>query len=81
MIFTADDLRHTALVDELAVQLEAQIGRHDVVVRSAVLATLLARYLADYSPSLRHKIFLEHVALVDGLLELFEHQAAGRSVQ
>jgi hypothetical protein len=75
---TRDDRRHTALVDELATKAEILLVGHDVVVRSAVLATLLARMLVNYSPITRCGLALEHLELVQGLVELFDLQAADR---
>jgi hypothetical protein len=78
LALTPDDRRHTALIDEISTRIEILLVGHDVVVRSAVLATLLARFLADYPPYLRCDLAHGHLELVQGLVELFDLQAADR---
>lgn len=73
------DHRHTALVDELAAEVEDLLAGHDWRVRSAVLSLLVARLAAKEVPTAVRRGFIElHVEMVVGVVELFEREAADR---
>lgn len=76
--FSPDEVEHAALVDELATAIHSELADHNALLHSAVLATLLARFVVVYPPPLRPVLVTEHLQLAQGLVELLELQAENR---
>lgn len=76
---TPDDLRHAALVDELAAAIDDVLGEHAWSVHAGVLATLLGRFLHVTTPPEMHRgVVQAHLELVQGVVELLELEAGDR---
>jgi hypothetical protein len=64
-------------VEELSARIRPMLAGNDPAIQSAVIADLLAMWIAGHHPELRDELFTQHIALVRRLVPVCEAQIFG----